>query len=265
MVRARDAQAFVGDFGLSREQSAMEELYNDTGRELPRARYPPEYHSLCEYSTMADVYMFGLLCHELLRLEEPFNDLGDREYELMMRGHLEPGSLPESLPAGVIGITAACLDAEPSARPEMAMVQSVLEKAYAGLYKGFQDRKTERGKESRKGSKAKARSPMFRSTFTSWGSSPRASGSSAALPAPKPDLEIDQEALEAGMQSASLRSPSLRSMSAGSGLQSGGLMSGSSSSEASPTLGGEAKLDDGGAAAAAGAWTRPRTASQFTL
>ena len=173
MVRAKDAQAFVGDFGLSREQTQLEELYNDTGRELPRARYPPEYHSMLEYTTMADVYMFGLLCHELLGLEEPFVDLDDRDYELMMRGHLEPAPLPDSLPAGVIGITTACLDPNPSARPDMAMVQSVLETSYAGLYKGLQEKKSHKPPPGKTGEPAKSktkgpnRSPMFRATFAS--------------------------------------------------------------------------------------------------
>ena len=88
----------------------------------------PEAFLCGVYTQSSDVYMFGLLIHELLSLREPYDELSDREYEEMMCGRLAPGELPAGTPEDIVGVTAACLDSDPASRPEMGVVQALPER-----------------------------------------------------------------------------------------------------------------------------------------
>merc|ERR1712196_516865 len=133
------------DFGLSVLREAEETgLPGRTKHKFPFRRAPMEWHCFSEFTTMSDVFMFGLMLWELIHNQVPFSALQQDDVLVgLTKGELRP-CWEIKIGAGLKEIEAlfdACLQSEQKKRPSMRRACSVLESAHAqaGIWEGDSD------------------------------------------------------------------------------------------------------------------------------
>lgn len=100
-----------------------------------------------KYNLKADVYTFGLLCHELISLDKPFDDLPAGQHdELVFFSGVRP-LVPNSWPQEINSLLRRCWSDDIPTRPIMEEAHQILEKELA-LMVGNKDHK--KGKQAGK-------------------------------------------------------------------------------------------------------------------
>jgi serine/threonine protein kinase len=81
-----------------------------------------------EYNLKSDVYSFSVLCHEIMSLEKPYNDIrSDLHHDLVFCFGARP-LLPDSWPEGIKSLLRCCFSADISLRPSMEEAHRILER-----------------------------------------------------------------------------------------------------------------------------------------
>lgn len=113
------------DFGLSRISGEPSPC-----KGLTAAYAPPEAFSQARLNDKADVWAFGVILWETLVIRTPFNNLEPTDIKKIVTSGKAPAQLPTAgLPSALEEIVKGCLAFEPSARPSMADVLRMLDKA----------------------------------------------------------------------------------------------------------------------------------------
>lgn len=110
----------ICDFGFARFQEATLKTFCGTAMHMA-----PEITAMQGYSLPADVYAFGILCHELASRETPFRGLTDRQIlEAVLNNNLRPRSLIVGVdcPEGFDQLVSECWDTLPERRPNFNRV-----------------------------------------------------------------------------------------------------------------------------------------------
>jgi serine/threonine protein kinase len=128
--------AYVADFGLSREATASGDGMTIAGVCNPRWRPPELTRGSGKYSAKVDVYSFALVMFELFAMQVPFGDLdGVTAAAKAAYENLRP-VLPLHLPAALRSLIAMCWSELPASRPDfvhicraLAQIDSAMKKA----------------------------------------------------------------------------------------------------------------------------------------
>jgi serine/threonine protein kinase len=130
--------AFVADFGLSREASANGDNMTFAGICNPRWRAPELTRGLAKYSKQVDVYSFALVLFELFAMQLPFADVLDGVTAAAKAAYeqLRP-TLPPHLPRVLSQLIAQCWAEEPTDRPDFVHVCRTLATVVASSKKNL--------------------------------------------------------------------------------------------------------------------------------
>jgi serine/threonine protein kinase len=127
----RDDVLKVFDFDVARivpESVVPDECFSLTKRVGSPRYMSPECFRGETYNLKADVYAFGLLAHELISLEKPYNDLpSGRHNELVFFEGVRP-CVPTSWPKEIRSLLQRCWSDDVSVRPTMDAAHTILEK-----------------------------------------------------------------------------------------------------------------------------------------
>jgi serine/threonine protein kinase len=123
----------IFDFDVARVMPQQAILAENETFHLTRRVGSPRYMSPeCArgeaYNMKADVYAFGLLCHELITLEKPYDDISNEDHDqLVFLNHVRP-VIPEHLPTQTQNLLAKCFSPDITVRPIMKEVCQILMK-----------------------------------------------------------------------------------------------------------------------------------------
>jgi serine/threonine protein kinase len=78
------------------------------------------------YNLKTDVYSFGLVCHEVLTLSKPYNDLSGSEHKTRVFHQNERPTVPKTWPVDLISLVESCWSAHIWYRPTMKGVHNRL-------------------------------------------------------------------------------------------------------------------------------------------
>jgi serine/threonine protein kinase len=127
----RDGVLKVFDFDVARivPEAADPDEYFLLTKRVGSTRYmSPECARGEEYNLKADVYTFALLCHELISLEKPYDDLPSGQHdELVFFAGVRP-IVPNAWPQEVRSLLQRCWSDGISSRPTMEETHQILEK-----------------------------------------------------------------------------------------------------------------------------------------
>ena len=119
----------IGDFGLSREVSAMD-YYRVGGTQayLPIRWMPPEALLFGKFTTQSDVWSFGILMWEIYTYgHQPYKGMTNHEVIDAIKGS-EILECPKLCPASVYDVMKVCWTRSPAKRPNMDVVLARLER-----------------------------------------------------------------------------------------------------------------------------------------
>lgn len=126
-VLVADCGAKLTDFGIAR--SIDGHSHTITGQLLGTAHYLSPEHALGQKPGPAsDIYGLGVLAHEMLTGEKPF-DRGTPIATALSHVQDPPPPLPAGTPPGLVALVGACLAKEPDERPTAAAIVRTLEGA----------------------------------------------------------------------------------------------------------------------------------------
>jgi serine/threonine protein kinase len=119
------------DFDNSRilpESSALPDETFAMTHKVGSYRYmSPECALGQEYNLKSDVYSFSVLCHEIMSLEKPYDDIrSDLHHDLVFHFGARP-LLPDSWPEGIKSLLRCCFSADIPLRPSMEEAHRILE------------------------------------------------------------------------------------------------------------------------------------------
>lgn len=127
--------AYVADFGLSREATASGDGMTIAGVCNPRWRPPELTRGSGKYSAKVDVYSFSLVMFELFAMQVPFGDLdGVTAAAKAAYENLRP-VLPLQLPAALRDLIAMCWSEQPASRPDFVHICRALAQIDAAMKK----------------------------------------------------------------------------------------------------------------------------------
>jgi eukaryotic-like serine/threonine-protein kinase len=113
-----DGTAKLTDFGISRAVDSVP--LTQTGQVLGTAQYLSPEQALGQSATAAsDIYALGVVGHEMLTGERPF-DTGSVVSTALAHVNQPPPSLPETVPVGLRDVISAALAKDPADRPANA-------------------------------------------------------------------------------------------------------------------------------------------------
>ena len=122
-------RAQLMDFGIARSIDA--ESRTLTGQVLGTAHYlSPEQALGHTVGPPTDVYGLGVLAHEMLTAQKPF-DKGTPIATALAHVQDDPPALPDDTPSDLREVILACLAKEPDERPDAALIEQMLSEPVA--------------------------------------------------------------------------------------------------------------------------------------
>jgi len=115
-------QVKISDFGLSRNNSSQiqgNQTKSDTG---PLKWMAPEAIKYRVYSTMSDVWSFGVVLWEIVTRKDPYPDLDPVQTALEVTHSGLKLQIPEYCPPVMSHIMEGCFDSIPEKRPDMTYI-----------------------------------------------------------------------------------------------------------------------------------------------
>jgi len=119
----------LADFGLSR--SLTEQCYyKATKGKLPIKWMAPESINFRRFTTLSDVWMFGVCMWEIMMFgEKPFQGVKNNDVISKIEGG-ERLALPQDCPPGLYNLMCSCWSYEPSERPSISLVKTTLHEIF---------------------------------------------------------------------------------------------------------------------------------------
>ncbi|CAD5231045.1 unnamed protein product [Bursaphelenchus okinawaensis] len=109
----------ISDFGMSRRLYSHAEYYrlSDKQTALPVRWLPPECVNSGKFTTMSDIWAFGVLLYEIFSFgDTPYGDLSNNEALVAVLAGIKP-EIPKSAPEAIKEVMAECYNDKPEERP----------------------------------------------------------------------------------------------------------------------------------------------------
>jgi serine/threonine protein kinase len=111
----------------------------------------PEVARGVPYNHKVDVYAFGLMFHEVLTLEKPYEFISSEEHDQqVVHRHARP-AIPSWLPVSTRRLIAACWSPTIGRRPDMTTVRAVLKRGVSNIVHAYATGTTKLGWNRRRG------------------------------------------------------------------------------------------------------------------
>ena len=124
----------VFDFDVARilPESLLSDDSNATFKLTKRVGSPrymsPECARGDQYNAKADVYTFGILCHELMSLVKPYSDMSSDQHDALVFWKGVRPQCPTNWPVEIRSLLCSCWSEDLHFRPTMKEAQAILQK-----------------------------------------------------------------------------------------------------------------------------------------